>query len=153
LCCARASRPPSSAVGRLAISARCLPIEPPELLAHGASDGRSLDHHCDCLHRALHDEIMKMMTAMQVYYPDAEPGRGQWWSGTVVMDQHTFLAPEEAAQVLQDPWSSELWERFTIHWDEVGISCQNGSITYTSFLKECHPLQCCTFRIVYWHTR
>ncbi|KAK9915369.1 hypothetical protein WJX75_008121 [Coccomyxa subellipsoidea] len=55
----------------------------------------------------------------QVYYPDEEPGRGQWWAGQVVVDQQSFLEPEEARQLLENPWGSEsLWERFTIHWDE-----------------------------------
>ncbi len=60
---------------------------------------------------------------MQVYYPDDEPGRGQWWSGQVVCDQQSFLEPEEARQLLENPWDSEsLWERFTIHWDEPVVS-------------------------------
>lgn len=62
---------------------------------------------------------------MQVYYPDEEPGRGQWWAGQVVVDQQSFLEPEEARQLLENPWGSEsLWERFTIHWDEPVVSKQ-----------------------------
>ena len=55
----------------------------------------------------------------QSYYPDDEPGHGQWWSGAVIMDQATFLDEAEVAQQLANAWASEVhWERFTIHWDE-----------------------------------
>ena len=54
-----------------------------------------------------------------MYFPDDEPGRGQWWSGKVVLDQRSFLEPEEAAAQLASPWACEVhWERFCIHWDE-----------------------------------
>lgn len=54
-----------------------------------------------------------------MYFPDDEPGRGQWWSGKVVLDQRSFLEPEEAAAQLASPWACDVhWERFLIHWDE-----------------------------------
>ena len=72
----------------------------------------------------------------QSYYPDEEPGHGQWWSGAVIMDQASFLDEvEAAAQSAAGPWASEVnWERFTIHWDEPPVRAQSCPI-----LRSCMP--------------
>lgn len=76
---------------------------------------------------------------LQVYYPDDEPGRGQWWSGEVVVDQQSFLTPEEARALLENPWDSEtLWDRYTIHWDDATVRSPSMMFSYWRCLTRTH---------------